>query len=54
MTFNGTIVNALSALTNLAPYHMLIYGTLLGTELYQVLTFSFPTPQKPLLAKPPN
>ena len=31
---------SLAPLANLAPYHIMLYGTLLGTELYQV----FPPP----------
>ena len=30
-------LNRLRPLANLASYHLLFYGTLLGTELYQVL-----------------
>lgn len=35
MTFLTTILSTLSPLANLAPYHLLTYGTLLGTSLYQ-------------------
>ena len=35
------IMNLLSSLANLAPYHLWIYGTLLGTELYQVRLWDF-------------
>lgn len=34
------------AITNLLPYHLLSYGTLLGTELYQV-SLSRPQPPSP-------
>lgn len=35
MTFIANIVDGISTLANLAPYHFLSYGTLLGTTLYQ-------------------
>ena len=36
-------LQSLSPLIDLASYHMIIYGTLLGTELYQVLISSMRT-----------
>jgi hypothetical protein len=35
MGFADTVIDGLSALTELAPYHLLSYSALLGTELYQ-------------------
>jgi len=35
MGFADTILRALTPLTNLTTYHLLSYGTLLGTELFQ-------------------
>lgn len=31
-----SLLSTLAPLTSAAPYHLLAYGTLLGTELYQV------------------
>lgn len=36
MTFKSSLVGTLAQFASAAPYHLLIYGTLLGTELYQV------------------
>lgn len=36
MGIKDNLVSALSPLATAAPYHLLIYSTLLGTELYQV------------------
>lgn len=35
MSFIDSILDGLSTLTHLMPYHVIIYGTLLGTTLYQ-------------------
>jgi hypothetical protein len=35
MTLIANIIDGISTLANLAPYHFLSYGTLLGTTLYQ-------------------
>jgi hypothetical protein len=35
MTFINNVLTGLSPLFKLAPYHLLSYGTLLGTTLYQ-------------------
>ena len=39
--------SVLKLVLSLAPYHILSYGTLLGTELYQVRTESFQKKKKP-------
>lgn len=36
MGIKSSLLSSLAPLATAAPYHLLIYGTLLGTELYQV------------------
>jgi len=36
MTLKSNLISAFAPLANLASYHLLMYSTLLGTELYQV------------------
>ncbi|KAF2848074.1 hypothetical protein T440DRAFT_470426 [Plenodomus tracheiphilus IPT5] len=40
MTFITTVLDGLSTLANLAPYHVISYGTLLGTTLYQTFVMT--------------
>lgn len=40
MTFISRILDILSAFADLAPYHLLSYGTLLGTSLYQTFVMT--------------
>lgn len=47
MGFKESLVSALASFASAAPYHLLVYGTLIGTELYQV---SFRGPQSEILA----
>ena len=36
MNWKDSIASAFAPLANIASYHLLLYSTLLGTELYQV------------------
>lgn len=40
------------AFVSLTPYHLLLYGTLLGTEIYQV--FEYHLPEFPIILLPPQ
>ncbi|MCJ1467857.1 hypothetical protein MMC07_006482 [Pseudocyphellaria aurata] len=35
MGFKESLISALAPFASAAPYHLLVYGTLIGTELYQ-------------------